>query len=82
MIGTLQRQLRDDDKYPQSVLEGIKMRSLRDSEGTVAAWSDDNMLFMHVITLLLMQINALIITNICMLSSFKHISIILYKFML
>ena len=50
MIGTLQRQLGDDDKYPQSVLEGIKMRSLRDSEGTVAAWSDDNMLFMHVIT--------------------------------
>ena len=42
----------------------------------------DNMLFMHVITSLLMQINALIIINVCMLSSFKHISIILCKFML
>ena len=42
----------------------------------------DNMLFMHVITWLLMQINALIITNPCMLSAFNHISIILCKFML
>ena len=42
----------------------------------------DSMLFMHLITWLFMQINALIIINSCMLSSFKHISIILCKFML
>ena len=42
----------------------------------------DNMLFMHEITWLLIQLKALIILNICMLSYFKHISIILYYFML
>ena len=50
--------------------------------GEDKAEAGDNMLFMHVITWLLMQINALIITILCMLSSFKHISIILCKFML
>ena len=42
----------------------------------------DNMLFMHEITWILMQLKALIIPNICMLSYFKYISIILYHFML
>ena len=42
----------------------------------------DNMLFMHEITWLLMQFKALIIPNICMLSYFKYILIILYYFML
>ena len=41
-----------------------------------------NMLFIHEFTWLLMQIKALIIPNICMLSYFKYISIILYNFML
>ena len=41
----------------------------------------DNMLFIHKISLLLMQFKALIIPNICMLSYFKYISIILYHFM-
>ena len=42
----------------------------------------DNMLFMHEITLLLMQFKVLLILNICMLSYFKYISIVLYHFML
>ena len=42
----------------------------------------DNMLFMHEITWLLMQLKELIIPNICMLSYFMYTSIILYYFML
>ena len=40
----------------------------------------DNMLFMHEITWLLMQLKALIIPNICMLSYFKYIYIIFVLF--
>ena len=42
----------------------------------------DNMLFTHEFTLLLMQIKALFVLIVCMLSYFKYISIILYNFML
>ena len=42
----------------------------------------DNMLFIHEFTWLLMQLKALIIPNVCMLSYFKYISIILYHFIL
>ena len=42
----------------------------------------DNMLFINEFTWLFMQIKALIILIVCMLSYFKYISIILYNFML
>ena len=42
----------------------------------------DNMLFIHEFTWSLMQIKALIVLIVCMLSYFKYISIILHNFML
>ena len=44
--------------------------------------NNDNMHFIHEITWLLMQIKALIVLIICMLSYFKYTCIILHNFML